>query len=84
MEVFGKVTDKYGRPEHMNIRTLDTILKTINTVSVYQLKDYELPRQIYQDIIAKNPNHPWKSYFHKMIDTLSTLKAKGVQVSPAQ
>ena len=84
VEVFGKVTDKYGRPEHMNIRTLDTILKTINTVSVYQLKNYEFPLQIYQDIIAKNPNHPWKSYFQKMIDTLSTLKAKSVQVPQTQ
>ncbi|MBI3618339.1 MAG: tetratricopeptide repeat protein, partial [Candidatus Omnitrophica bacterium] len=84
VEILGKITDKYGRPEYMNIRTLDTILKTINTVSVYQLKDYELPRQIYQDIITKDPNHPWKDYFQKMIDTLSTLKAKSVQVSPAQ
>lgn len=83
-EILGKITNKYGRPEYMNIRTLDTILKTINTVSVYQLKDYELPLQIYQDIITKDPNHPWKDYFQEMIDTLSTLKAKGVQVSPVQ
>ena len=84
VEVLGKITDKYGRPERMHIRTLDIILKTINTVSVYQLKEYELPLQIYQDIITKDPNHPWKDYFQKMIDTLSTLKAKSVQVSPVQ
>lgn len=84
VEVLGKITGKYGRPEHMNIHTLDIILKTINTVSVYQLKDYGLPLQIYQDIITKNPNHPWKDYFQKMIDALSTLKAKSVPVSPAQ
>ena len=84
VEVLGKITDKYGHPEHMNIRTLDIILKTINTVSVYQLKDYELPPRIYQDIITKDPDHPWKDYFQKMIDTLSTLKAKSVQVSPVQ
>ena len=80
----GKIAAKYGRPEHMNIRTLDIILKTINTVSVYQLKDYELPRQIYQDIITKYPDHPWKDYFQKMINTLSTLKIKSIQVPPVQ
>ena len=84
VKILGKITDKYGRPEYMGIRTLDTILKTINTVSVYQLKNYELPRQIYQDIITKNPNHPWKDYFQKMIDTLSMLKTKNVQISPVQ
>ena len=84
VEVLGKIAAKYGRPEHMNIRTLDIILKTINTVSVYQLKDYELPRQIYQDIITKYPDHPWKDYFQKMINTLSTLKIKSIQVPPVQ
>ena len=84
VEVLSKIAAKYGRPEHMNIRTLDIILKTINTVSIYQLKDYELPLQIYQDIITKYPDHPWKDYFQKMIDTLSTLKAKSIQVSPVQ
>ena len=84
VEILGKIAAKYGRPEHMNIRTLDIILKTINTVSVYQLKDYELPRQIYQDIITKYPDHPWKDYFQKMINTLSTLKIKNIQVPPVQ
>lgn len=84
VNVLGKITDKYGHPEHMNIRTLDIILKTINTVSVYQLQNYELPLQIYRDIVTKNPDHPWKGYFQKMIDVLSTLKAKSVQVSPVQ
>lgn len=84
VEVLGKITAKYGLPERMNIRTLDIILKAINTVSVHQLKDYELPLQIYQDIITKDPNHPWKDYFQKMIDTLSTLKAKSVQVPAVQ
>ena len=84
VEVLGKIADKYGRPQYMNIRTLDTILKTINAVSVHQLKDYDLPLQIYQDIIQKDPNHPLGDYFQKMIDALSTLKAKNVQVSPGQ
>ena len=83
VETLGKIADKYGRPEYMNIRTLDTIVKTINTVSVYQLKDYDLPLHIYQDIIKKTPNHPLGGYFQKMIEALSTLKAKSVQVSPA-
>lgn len=84
VDVLGKITAKYGLPGHMNTHTRDIILKTINTVSVHQLQDYELPLQIYQDIITKNPNHPWKDYFQKMVNALSTLKTESVRVSPVQ
>lgn len=84
VDTFGKIVRKYGDPEHTNIQTLDTLLKTINTVSVYQLKDYDLPLQIYRNIVKENPNHPLGDYFQKMIDALTTLKAKSVQGSLAQ
>ncbi len=84
VETLGRILHKYGEPQYMRVQTLDIILKTINTVSVYQLKDYDLPLHIYQEIITENPKHPLSGYFQKMIDALSTLKAKSVQITPAQ
>lgn len=84
VETLGKVLAKYAKAEYMNVQTADIIIKTINTVSVYQLKDYDLPIRIYQNIIEENPNHPLKDYFQKMADALASLKAKSVQVAPAK
>lgn len=84
VETLGEILQKYAKGNYMNIQTADTIIKTINAISVYQIKDYDLPVQIYQNIIQQNPDHPLNAYFQKMIDALNTLKAKSVQVSPAQ
>lgn len=82
VETFGRVLSKYARAEYMSPQAADMIVKTINTVSVYQLKDYDLAGRIYQDIIEQHPHHPLKAYFQKMLDALNTLKAKSVQISP--
>ncbi|MBI5150116.1 MAG: tetratricopeptide repeat protein [Candidatus Omnitrophica bacterium] len=84
VETLGKVMVKYGRGNYMNLRTAETIIKTINAVSIYQIKDYDLPIQIYQNIIQQNPDHPLNAYFQKVIGALNTLKAKAVQVTPVK
>lgn len=84
VQTLGKALQKYGRPEHMNSRAVDTVIKTINVVCAYQLKDYTAATKIYQDIIDGEPNHPLKDYFQKTIKALNTLKEKGVQVSPVK
>lgn len=80
----GEVLQKYAQAEYMTVRTADTMIKTINVVSTYQLKDYDTPVGIYQSIIQKNPGHPLNSYLQKMIDAFRQLKEKGVQLSPAK
>lgn len=84
VDTLGKILDQYAKAEYMNVQTADIIIKTINTVSVYQLKDYDLPIRIYQNIVEKNPNHPLKDYFQKMVNALASLKAKSVQVAPVK
>jgi len=55
-------------------------IKTINIVSAYQLKDYDVAIQLYQGIIDRNPEFPLRGYLKKVIDAFNQLKEKGVQV----
>ena len=51
------------------------IIKSINTVSVSQLKDYDLPINIYQEFVDQNPSHPLTRYLVKVISALKKFKA---------
>ena len=84
VQILGKILQKYAKADYMNIKTADTIIKTINVVCSYQLKDYDVAIKIYQDIIHGDPNHSLNAYFQKMIDAFNKLKEKGVQVSPVK
>jgi tetratricopeptide (TPR) repeat protein len=84
VQILGKILQKYGKPEYMNIKTADTVIKTINVVCAYQLKDYGAATKIYQDIIDRDPGHSLKAYLQKTIEAFNKLKEKGVQVSPVQ
>ena len=83
INTLGKILEKYADAQHMNVQTADTIIKTINVVSSYQLKDYDAAINIYKNIISKKSDHPLNAYLRKMIDAFTALKEKGVQLEPA-
>ncbi len=84
INTLGEILQKYAQAEYMTVQTVDMIIKTINIVSTYQLKDYDAAVHIYRGIIDQNPGHPFNAHFQKMIDTFNPLKEKGVQVTPAE
>ncbi len=84
INTLGEILQKYAHGEYMTAKTADTIIKTINIVSTYQLKDYDAAVHIYRGIIEQNPGHPLNAHFQKMIDAFNQLKEKGVQVTPAK
>lgn len=83
ISTLGKILEKYADAQHMNVQTADTIIKTINVVSSYQLKDYDAAITIYKNIISKKSDHPLSAYLQKMIDAFNQLKEKGVRLAPA-
>lgn len=83
INTLGTILEKYADAQHMNVQTADTIIKTINVVSSYQLKDYDAAINIYKNIINKKSDHPLNAYLQKMIDAFSQLKEKGVKLAPA-
>jgi len=82
VEVLGEILEKYSSSGFLNVKSADTVIKTINVVSAYQLKDYDVAVGIYRKIIDASPDHPLNGYLKKMIDAFNQLKEKGVQVSP--
>lgn len=83
VHALGRILEKYADAQHMNVQTADTIIKTINAVSSYQLKDYDVAINIYKNIISKKSNHPLNAYLQKMIDAFNNLKEQGVKLEPA-
>lgn len=81
LDTLGKVLADYGNPQYMTPKTADMIVKTINVVATYQLKDYDAAIRIYERILAQNPNHPLGKYLKKDIDSFNLLKEKGVAVT---
>ncbi len=81
IDTLGLILEKYAASGHLTAKNVDMTIKTINIVSAYQLKDYDVAIRLYQGIIDRNPKHPLRAYLEKNIDAFNQLKEKGVQVS---
>ena len=53
----------------------NVLLKSINTISVVELRDYDMPINIYNKFIERNPAHGLRPVLKKLIKVLETLKA---------
>jgi len=84
IETLGETLEKYSLPGFLDMKSADIIIKTINVVSAYQLKNYDKAVGIYQGIIDRKPAHPLVGHLQKMIDAFSQLKEKGVRVEPVK
>ncbi len=58
----------------------NVLLKSINTISVVELKDYDLPIGIYKEFIEKNSWHGLRPVLKKLIKVLEDLKANKVKL----
>ena len=79
--VLGEVIERYAGTRDLDVKDTDMVIKTINIVSAYQIKNYDVAIGLYQDILERNPGHPLRKYLLKVIDAFNQLKEKGVQVS---
>lgn len=83
VETLGRLLHEYAKPQFLTVSRLTIILRTINTVSVTQLKDFDLAIQIYQTFVKNNPDNPLNGIMNNMINQLQELKKKGI-VSPSE
>jgi tetratricopeptide (TPR) repeat protein len=81
MDTLGRILEKYAASEYLTVKNVDMMIRTINVVAAYQLKDYDAAVQLYQGIIDRNPGHPLQAYLRKVIGAFHQLREKGVQVS---
>jgi tetratricopeptide (TPR) repeat protein len=81
VNIFGEVLIKFPQKEYLNPRSAQTILKSINSLSVLKLNNFDIPLGIYKEFIEKNPRHKLNPSLEKMIQSLELLKAKKISVS---
>jgi len=81
INTLGSILEAYASSGHLTVKNTDMMIKTVNVVSAYQLKDYDVAIRLYQGILDRNPEHPLRDYLKKVIEAFNLLKEKGVQVS---
>jgi len=74
VETFGKVLIKFPQREYLTSNRVTTLIKTINTISIVDLKDYDLPVSIYEEFIKAHPDHPFIASFKDIIESVKLLK----------
>ena len=81
IDTLGQMIEKYSTSGHSTIENVDMTIKTINIVSAYQLRDYDIAISLYQGIIERNPGHPLNSYLEKVINAFNQLREKGIEAT---
>lgn len=81
IKTLGKILVNYPTKQYLNAQRADLIIRTINTISVTQLHNYDIPIDIYQEFIEKNSKHPLAKVLNDIISQLKLLKNKNVQVT---
>lgn len=76
VDVLEKLLMNYSSAEFFNPQRIEVLIKTINTVSITRMKDYEKPVKIYTKFIEKNPQHSLNPFLTEMVLGLKDLKDK--------
>ena len=76
----GELLIKYSKRGYMDGRRAQAIITAINSLSIIEMKNYDLPIKIYQDFINANPNHPFNGQIQKLINDIKLLKEKNINV----
>ena len=66
-------------PDTQNPKNIESIVKTINTISIMQLKNFNIPMDFYNKFITTHPNHPFNKQFTEILNKIIELKEKTTQ-----
>jgi tetratricopeptide (TPR) repeat protein len=81
VETLGQTFIQFSDAKHLGGGRADRLIKSINSISLARLKDYDLPIGIYEKFIAQNPKHPFNKKLEEMIQSLKLLKDRSISVS---
>ena len=76
IDVFRGILLKFGGSSMLNPRIAKEIVTSINTIAVVKLKNYDMPAIIYDDFVAKYPQHPFNRVFQRIIASFKSLSEK--------
>ena len=76
INVMEKMLLKYPAP-----RMANQAIVAINNIAIRQLKNYDVPINIYNNFIEKNPEHPLNDGIRRMITAFEKLKNENVIIN---
>lgn len=80
IKTLGDILLKFSKSEYLTPQNASFLVRSINTVSVANLQDYDLPISIYEKFMAQNAEHPFNDFLTKTIAGLKELKEKNVGI----
>ncbi len=80
VETMGVTLSRSAALKELTLERADLLLRTINTISTVQLKNYGLPISIYEKFITEHPRHALTPALKKMIGALRKLKENNVTI----
>jgi TolA-binding protein len=84
VNVYSEILLTYTEEPFLTPTTLSILLKTINTVCVVQLNDFDHPIKVYSQFVTKYPDNPATPVIDRMIQGLKDLKAKNIEEQAKQ
>ena len=90
VEAYGRILSRSAALNKLNMKQAEFLIKTINTLSGTQVKDYGVPVRIYKKFISENPQHGLNPVILKLIRSFELMQAdksqnnKPTQPQPAQ
>ena len=84
VDVYVVLLLKFSEPPYLDVSQAKQITKSINTISITQMKDYDLPVEIYQNFIDAHPHHPLNETLKEMMKSFKELKKKNTEVLSTQ
>ena len=82
VKTLGEILLKYPQPQYLTTQRAESLLKSINTISRDELKDFDSAIAIYSEFMQKYPQHPLSKFLAGIIQELKELKAKGNSAPP--
>lgn len=73
-KTFGRILLEFPETQYLNLERANILLKTLNKISVLQLKDVDSPIKLYQTFINTYANHPLNPVLTQMIEALQNIK----------
>lgn len=79
VETLGEILMKYGSSSYLSLKDADVLIKTINVIATFKMKDTDIAVELYQEIIAQNPKSPLGKYLQLMVDGFEQYKEQNDQ-----
>jgi len=75
-DIYTELLLTYAESEYLSAPVASLYLKTINTLSIVEMGDFDKPVAIYEQFMAKYPQHPLNNLLKTMIQGINELKKR--------